>query len=806
MQNRAEGFLQKHKSHSIQKPNHYILKFKQMKKLSIALIPLMLAACAENRNGTAPAISPDKDIETRVSEIVSSMSLDDKVGQMCEVVIDLVCADSLSDGKVVLDESKLANVFDKYRVGSVLNTAQGHAQERETWYRLISGIQDASMKYIGIPTVYGVDQNHGTTYTIGGTMFPQEINMASSFNRDLVREGAEICAYESRASSIPWVYNPVMDLGRNPVWSRIWESFGEDPYINSEMAVEMVKGYQGDDPNHIGVNNVGACLKHYMAYGNPVSGKDRTPASINPTDLREKYFEPFKAAIRAGALSVMVNSGLNNGLPFHANHEMLTVWLKEQLGWDGMIVTDWADIHNLWKRDKIAADYKEAIKLAINAGVDMSMTPYDVEFCTLLKELVEEGEVAESRIDDAVSRIIRFKLRLGLFEHPATNPADYPEFGSKKFAEKALALATESEILLKNENGVLPIAKGKRILVTGPNANSLRTLNGGWSYTWQGTDEPIYHEGYNSIYKALSDKYGASNVILEQGMDYVPAYGKWELEQNIRIERAVAAARGVDVIVACIGENSYCETPGNTNDLTLSANQTALVKALAKTGKPIVLVLNEGRPRLVREIEPLASAVIDILLPGNYGGDALARLISGEENFSGKLPYTYPKWINAIATYDHKPCETVKTMTGAYNYSADIDVQWPFGFGLSYTTFEYKDLRIDKAEFAPGDILTLSVTVRNSGKAEGKEAVLLYSSDKVASISPDVMRLRGFDKISLKPGEEKEVKFSVPASDLAFVNYDGKWTLEKGDFEFIVADRVVKAVCTETKIWNTPNI
>ena len=778
-----------------------------MKKSSLAILSgLLLASCGSSvgTGDVKPAIPADKGIEEKVKEILSKMTLEDKIGQMCEIEISLVTADSLVDGKVVLDDSKLQNAFEKYRVGSVLNTAQGHAQDRETWYRLISGIQDASMKYIGVPDIYGVDQNHGTTYTVGGTLFPQEINMAASLNRDLVREGAAVCAYESRASSIPWVYNPVMDLGRNPVWSRIWESFGEDPFINGAMAVEMVKGYQGDDPNHIGTNQVASCLKHYMAYGNPVSGKDRTPSSINPVDLREKYFHPFKEAIRAGALSVMVNSGINNGLPFHANYEMLTVWLKEELNWDGMIVTDWADIHNLWKRDKIAADYKEAIMLAVNAGVDMSMTPYDMEFCTLLKELVDEGKVSKERIDDAAARVIRLKLRLGLFETPATNPADYPLFGSEEHARKALELAAESEILLKNENGTLPIAKGKRILVTGPNATSMRALNGGWSYTWQGTDEARYHEGYNTIYDALKNEFGEGNVVLEKGMDY--ASDHWEAETNLRIASAVAAARGVDVIVACIGENSYCETPGNTNDLNLSANQTALVKALAATGKPIVLVLNEGRPRIIREIEPLASAVVDVLLPGNYGGDALAQLLSGERNFSAKLPFSYPKWINALATYDHKPCETVKTMEGAYNYNADIDVQWPFGYGLSYTEFEYSDITVDKAEFSPADNVTVSVKVTNTGKVAGKEAVIFYSSDLVASITPDVLRVRGFDKIDLKPGESKRVEFTIPASDLAFVGYDGRWTLEKGEFEFRLGSQTVKASCSETKVWDTPNI
>ncbi len=779
-----------------------------LKNTFIASLVLLATACGSKStwSNVSPAIASDGDLESRVKEIVSGMSLDDKIGQMCEVTIDAVQCDSLVNGQVELDPAKLKTVIGEYRVGSILNVPMSFAQTPEAWNRIIGGIQDASLEYIGIPDVYGVDQNHGSTYTQGGTLLPQEINMAATFNRELVRQGAELTAYEARACGIPWLYNPVMDLGRNPAWSRMWESFGEDPYINGAMAVEVVKGYQGDDNNHLGTKNVGACLKHYMAYGNPVSGKDRTPSSVNPIDLREKYFAPYKAAIRAGALSVMVNSGLNNGMPFHANHEMLTVWLKEQLNWDGMIVTDWADIHNIWRRDKVAADYKEAIKLSVNAGIDMSMTPYDVEFCTLLKELVEEGEVPMSRIDDAASRIIRFKLRLGLFETPMTYAKDYPLFGSEEFAAKALESAVQSEVLLKNENSTLPLAAGKRILVTGPNANSMRSLNGGWSYTWQGTNNPMFHQQYNTIYEALCNEYGASNVILEEGMDYVEDYGQWEKEVNVRIESAVAAASRADVIVACVGENSYCETVGNLNELTISENQRNLVKALAKTGKPIVMVINAGRPRIVREIEPLASAVVNVMLPGNYGGDALALLLSGKRNFSAKLPYTYPKWTNGLATYDHKPSETVPMMSGAYGYTADIDVQWPFGYGLSYTTYEYSDLTVDKSEFAPGDDLTITVTVKNTGNTDGMEPVILFSSDLVASITPDAYRVRGFDKISLKPGESKKVSFTIPASDLAFVNYDNQWTVEKGEFEFTVGTEKVKATCTATKVWDSPNI
>ena len=779
-----------------------------MKKLSLLLLPMVFAACSQSgsHDSMSPAIAPDSDLEARVKEIVSKMSLEDKVGQMCEVEVGLTLGQPTEDGLPVTDKVKLDTLFQKYRVGSVLNVPMGQAQPPQVWCQLIKDIQDASMQYIGVPDIFGVDQNHGTTYTQGGTLFPQEINMAASFNRELVREGAAVTAYESRATSIPWVYNPVMDLLRTPVWPRMWESFGEDPYVNGAMAVEMVKGYQGEDPNHVGLFNVASCLKHYMGYGNPASGQDRTPAYINPLDLREKYFMPYKMAIRAGALSIMVNSASVNGTPLHASKEFLTGWLKDELNWDGMIVTDWADIHNLYKREHIAHDYKEAIMLAINAGVDMSMTPYDYEFCTLLKELVDEGKVPMSRIDDAVSRIVRLKLRLGLFENPVTDFNNYPLFGSAEHQQKAFDLAVESEVLLKNENNILPLAKGKRIFLTGPNANSMRTLNGGWSYTWQGSDDPKFHEKYNTIYEALQNTYGENNVVLETAMDYTDGYGQWQMETNLRIDKAVAAARNCDVIIACVGENTYTETPGNINDLKLSSNQSDLVKALAKTGKPIILVLNEGRPRLIKDIEPLASAIVDIMLPGNSGGDALAALISGEKNFSAKLPFTYPKWNNALVTYDHKTSESVATMEGAYNYSADIDVQWPFGYGLSYTTFEYSGLTIDKSEFNAEDNITVSVNVKNTGEVAGKEPVIFYSADLVASITPDVMRVRGFDKVSLNPGETTTVSFTIPASDLAFVNHDMKWTLEEGDFNFIIGNQVVKGRYMKTKIWNTPNI
>ena len=593
------------------------------------------------------------------------------------------------------------------------------------------------------------------------------------------------------------------DLGRDPRWSRIWESFGEDPIVNARMAEAEIMGYQGNDHNHLSRYNVATSLKHYMGYGAPFTGKDRTPAYIAPNVLREKYFEPFKAAVQAGALTIMVNSSSINGVPVHASYEYLTQWLKKDLNWDGMIVTDWADINNLFTRERVAKDKKDAIRIAINAGIDMSMDPYSVEFCILLKQLVNEGKVSQERIDDAVRRILRLKYRIGLFDEPNTGGKGYEKFGSQEHADLALRSAEETEILLKNE-GVLPLAKGKKILLTGPNANQMRCLNGGWSYTWQGSKAEDLAEKYNTIYEALCNKYGQENVILDQGVTYNEKGQYWE-ENEPQIEKAVAAAAQADVIIACVGENSYCETPGNLTDLWMSENQRNLVKALAKTGKPIVLVLNEGRPRLIADIEPLAKAIVHIMLPGNYGGDALANLLAGDANFSAKLPYTYPKEINSLANYDYKVSEEVGTMAGAYNYDAKVSLQWPFGYGLSYTTFEYANLKVDKANFTADDTLTVTVDVKNTGSRAGKESVLLYSSDLIASIVPDNKRLRCFTKISLEPGETKTVTFTLPAKDLAFVGADGRWTLEEGDFLLRVARLTAPTTCTKTKVWNTPN-
>ena len=751
-----------------------------------------------------PAIPSDAAIEKKIEKQLAKMTLDEKIGQMLELNFDLMGTYDAGKGWT-LNETKLDTLISKWKVGSILNAPGTRASTVEQWQEWIQLIQEKSMKYLGIPDIYGLDHNHGVTYTQKGTLFPQPINLAASFNTELARTGAEICAYESRAGNCPWVYNPVTDLGRDPRWSRIWESFGEDPIVNARMAEAEIKGYQGDDPNHLGKYNVAACIKHYFAYGAPFTGKDRTPAYVSPQMLREKYFEPFKAAFQAGALTLMVNSASINGMPVHASYEYLTKWVKEDLGWDGMIVTDWADINNLFTREKVAKDKKDAIRIAINAGIDMSMDPYSVDFCVLLKELVQEGKVSQERIDDAVRRILRVKYRLGLFDQPNTGGKGYEKFGSQEFAEKALHAAEEGEVLLKNEGNILPLATGKRILLTGPNANQMRCLNGGWSYTWQGSNAEDLAEQYNTIYEALCNKYGKENILLEQGVTYNERGAYWQ-ENKPEIEKAVAAAEKADVIIACIGENSYCETPGNLTDLWMSENQRTLVKELAKTGKPIILVLNEGRPRLITDIEPLAKAIVHIFLPSNYGADALANLLAGDANFSAKMPYTYPREINSLANYDYKVSEEVGTMAGAYNYDAKVSLLWPFGYGLSYTTFEYSNLRADKSDFTANDVLTVSVDVKNTGARTGKEAVLLYSSDLIASLTPDNKRLRDFQKTELQPGETKTVTFKLPAKSMAFVGADGRWTLEEGDFILRAGGLQLPVRCTATKIWDEPNI
>ena len=570
------------------------------------------------------------------------------------------------------------------------------------------------------------------------------------------------------------------------------------------MGKAMVYGFQGEDPNNIDQYHIATSMKHFMGYGVPWTGKDRTPAYISPADLREKHFAPFLAGLQAGALTVMVNSASVNGMPMHANKDILTGWLKEETGWDGVLITDWADINNLYTREMVAKDKKDALRIAINAGIDMIMEPYSCDACGYLIELVKEGKIPMSRIDDACRRVLRMKYRLDLFKNPTQKLKNYPKFGGEEFAKLALEGATESMVLLKNEGNILPLQHGKKILLTGPNANQMRCLDGGWSYTWQGHRADEFAGKYNTIYEAFCNEYGKENVILNQGVTYNEKGKYWE-ENEPQIQGAVDAAKDADIIVACIGENSYTETPGNLTDLWLSENQRNLVKELAKTGKPVVLVLNEGRPRLIADIEPLAQGIINILIPGNMGGDALANLVSGKSNFSGKMPYTYPKEINSLANYDFKKSEEVGTMEGAYDYNAKITQQWGFGYGLSYTSYKYSNLKVSQSDFRHGDIIKVSVDVKNTGKVAGKESVLLFSSDLIASMVPDGRRLRAFDKVELQPGETKTMTFELKADDLAFVGWNGKWRLEEGDFKLMIADQSADIHCTDTYQWPTAN-
>lgn len=776
-----------------------------MKKLFSSIFML---AFAYTSSANVPVIKSDPKIEAQVEQTLKKLTLEEKIGQMMELVTDLFGAND-KNGVFYIDEHKTDSILSRYKIGSILNAPNTCAPTAKQWEKYISQIQKISMKRIGVPCVFGLDQNHGSTYTQDGTLFPQNINVAATFNREIARRSAEATAYETRAVSVPWTYSPTVDLGRDARWPRIWENFGEDCYLSSEMGKAMVYGFQGENPNNIDQYHIATSMKHFMGYGVPWTGKDRTPAYISPADLREKHFAPFLAGLQAGALTVMVNSASVNGMPMHANKEILTGWLKEETGWDGVLITDWADINNLYTREMIAKDKKDALRIAINAGIDMIMEPYSCDACGYLIELVKEGKIPMSRIDDACRRVLRMKYRLDLFKNPTQKLKNYPKFGGEEFAKLALEGATESMVLLKNEklqdgNHVLPLAKGKKILLTGPNANQMRCLDGGWSYTWQGHRTDEFAGKYNTIYEAFCNEYGKENVVLNQGVTYNEKGKYWE-ENEPQIQGAVDAAKDADVIVACIGENSYTETPGNLTDLWLSENQRNLVKELSKTGKPVILVLNEGRPRLIADIEPLAQGIIDILIPGNMGGDALVNLVSGKSNFSGKMPYTYPKEINSLANYDFKKSEEVGTMEGAYDYNAKITQQWGFGHGLSYTSYQYSNLKVSQSDFRHGDIIKVSVDVKNTGKVAGKESVLLFSSDLIASMVPDGRRLRAFDKIELLPGETKTVTFNLNADDLAFVGYDGKWVLEEGDFKLMIADQSADIHCEKTYQWQSAN-
>jgi beta-glucosidase len=759
------------------------------KHLLLSLLPaffILLYSCSGSKNET------DKQVE----ELLSQMTLEEKVGQMTQITLDVIGNGPTLHRSLepfAIDTARLNKAIGKYYIGSVLNTTNNYALKPERWYEIISQIQEAAINQtrLKIPVIYGVDAIHGATYTDGATIFPQQIAMAATFNPQLVHQMASVTAYETKASGIPWNFSPVLDLGGDPRFSRQYEGFGEDPYVVTVLGEQMIAGYQGLKDSLNNPVKLAACLKHYLGYGVPFSGKDRTPAFIPENVLREYHLPPFKKAVEAGAASVMVNSGIINGVSVHASYDLITKLLKEELQFEGVVVTDWQDIINLHSRDKIATSVKEAIKISINAGIDMSMVPYKYEeFCDNLIALVKAGEVSESRIDDAVRRILKMKFQTGLFEKAVTHYKDYPDFGSEKFKKMAYHAASEAITLLKNENNILPLNKNNKILVTGPNANSMRCMNGGWTYSWQGERANQFASGYNTFLEAVELEFGKNNVQHVPGVSYIDSL-KYFNDTEDQFEQAIAAARKSDVVLLFAGENSYTEKPGDLNDLNLSALQTSLAKALIATGKPVILILNEGRPRCISQFEKGLKAVVQTYLPGNFGGDALADILSGDVNPSGKLPYNYPSYPNSLTNYYHKPAEEQVAYEGVYQYASDYNPQYEFGHGLSYTTFAYSNLKSDKVKFSNKEEVKFEVTVKNTGNRTGKETVLLYTSDKYASITPDVKRLRRFEKITLNPDESKTVTFTLSAQDLAFVNSGNQWITEPGEFEILVGNQKI---------------
>ena len=734
----------------------------------------------------ASRTGPERDHSRRIDELLKRMTLEEKVGQMTQLTIAMVV--SGRDQDVKIDPAKLEKAIVKYGVGSILNVSD-QALTLDRWHEIIGQIQEAATKKtrLGIPMIYGIDSIHGANYVQGATLFPQEIGMAATFNPALMQRASEIAAIETRAAGIPWSFSPVLDLGRSPLWPRFWETFGEDPYLAKVMGVAFVRGLEGTDVSSS--NSVASSLKHYMGYSFPLTGRDRTPAWIPENYLREYFLPPFDAAVKAGARTIMINSGEINGVPGHVNHHILTQILRNELGFKGFVVSDWEDIKKLVTTWRIAATEKEATRLAVMAGIDMSMVPLDYSFADHLIALVKEGAVPQSRIDEAVRRILRVKFEIGLFEKPMPDPALKAKFALPEYREVSLQAARESITLLKNANNILPLAKTTKVLVTGPTSDSLISLNNGWTYVWQGSEEALYPKDRHTVRKAIEAKVGAGNVTFVQGTKITRAAGSpsnstpTDQEEEVDIAAAVRAAQNVDVIVLALGEGSYCETPGNITDLTIGEPQIKLAEALKATGKPIVMVLVEGRPRIINRIADSASAIVMAYNPSNEGGTAIAHVSYGDFYPSGKLPFTFPRTPNGLINYDHKPFETENTAFGNMAFNP----QFRFGEGLSYTTFTYSDLRLGKQTIAMNEELPVTVTVTNAGKRAGKEAVLLYVSDLAASISPPNKRLRRFAKISLEPGQSRTLTFKLRREDLSFIGADNKPTVEPGDFDVTVA-------------------
>ncbi|SEA63198.1 beta-glucosidase [Flavobacterium gillisiae] len=724
--------------------------------------------------------SPQKtEVNRKVSELLSKMSIEEKIGQMTQITV----TNFEAKGKPgVFDMAKLDEAILKYHIGSILNVPNPGAPTIQRWKEVITTISnEANKTRLKIPVLYGIDAIHGSSYTAGATLFPQQIGIAATFNTEIARKGAEISAYETRASSIPWVFSPDLDMPRNPAWSRIWESFGEDAYLSSEMGAAMVKGFEGND---VGSKyNVASCMKHYIGYGSTTTGKDRTPSIIPERILRQYDLTLYQAAIKAGAKSIMVSSGEINGTPVHASKRMITDILKTELGFEGVVVTDWKDIIYLHTRHKVAETNRDAVRISVMAGIDMSMVPEDYSFYTDLLDLVAKGEVPMSRIDDAVSRILKMKFELNLFESTVANLKDYPKFGSQEFIDVAYNAAAESITLLKNKETVLPLNKNEKILVTGPTANSMKYLNGGWSYNWQGENSDTYAADKSTILEALQNKLGKENVFYTPGSDFANF-------DDVEIEKAVEMAKNASKIILCLGEKNYTETPGDISNLFINDAQIKLALALAKLNKPIILVLNEGRPRLISDFEDKMSAVIQCYLPGNEGARALADILLGDVNPSGRLPYNYPRYPNSLEKYNRKYTESLgdEEQNNDATYEKSYSPQFEFGTGLSYTTFEYSNLRLDKTTISEADSITVSVEVKNTGTTNGKEAVLLYLSDIYASITPEVKALKRFGKISLRPNETKTIAFTLNQKDLQFVGNDLKWISEKGTFKIQIGN------------------
>ncbi len=712
---------------------------------------------------------PANNINAKVEALLRKMTLAEKVGQMTQLEISTVCDGSNQDLRI--NPAKLEKALLQYGVGSILNVS-GEALTLNKWHEIIGQIQETAKKTrLKIPVIYGIDSVHGFNYAQGATLFPQNIGMAATWNPALMMRASEITAMETRASGIPWNFSPVLDLGRQPVWPRYYETYGEDPYLAKVMGVASVRGYEG--ASVAAKDKVASCLKHYMGYSFPLSGKDRTPAWIPENYLREYFLPSFQAAIAAGARSVMVNSAEINGVPVHANKHILTDILRTELGFRGLVVSDWEDIKKMVTQHGVAATEKEATRISVMAGIDMSMVPSSYSFSDNLMALVKEGAVPMARIDEAVRRVLYLKFELGLFESPMPDAAAKSKFASTESRAVSLQAARESITLLKNEGNVLPLAKGRKVLVTGPAADSLVSLNNGWTYVWQGTNEKLYPKDRATILSAIKAKVGNENVKYVQGAAF---------EKEESIAQAAQAARDADVVVLCLGEGAYAETPGNIDDLTLPEAQLKLAEAIAATGKPVVLVLSEGRPRIISRIADAMNAIVLALNPSHEGGQAISDVLFGDYNPGGKLPFTYPRNPNALLAYDHKIWEDGATSFGYTPFKP----QWNFGDGLSYTTFAYSDLKLDKKMVGASGDVTVSVKVANTGNQAGKEAVLMFVRDVVASITPPGKRLKRFAKIYLEPGQSKTLTFKLNRDDLSFIGVNNKPTVEAGDFEVMI--------------------